>query len=386
MLKNIPAPSTIVGPFAMAVLLVGAALVASGALTPTAGLAQQSIGGSASFSGAPPTGGGIGLLVTTEAATADALVEALRAAGCDVESIAVLDTGDWRVFVPTPIASVNAAFPPQIESATPFFVRCRAGGVATVDPANSTYDLGGEQITLTDGRSERPVAPGSAANAVTVLLHSAFGDLDGDGATDAAVIIVDQPGGSGSFYYVAVLMSGTTTPAQTSLLGDRIAIDSLSAAHGRIVVSTLDRRFDEPLAAVPTVPVTHTFAVAGGSLVALGTGVCSAVDVDLSTIGAFVFVELPTSGSVVSSGFTVTGCSRTFESTVNWRLLARDGSELASGFTQGGGVDGPDTFSFVVAYTVIEQQVGNLEVFEVDASGGEGPPPPMNVIPLVLRP
>ena len=75
----------------------------------------------------------------------------------------------------------------------------------------------------------------------------------------------------------------------------------------------------------------------------------------------------------------------TFESTVNWRLLARDGSELASGFTMGGGVDGADRFSFTVTYThSTAGEVGSLEVFEVDASGGEGAPPPRVVLPLVL--
>ncbi|MEM8842330.1 MAG: Gmad2 immunoglobulin-like domain-containing protein, partial [Pseudomonadota bacterium] len=82
---------------------------------------------------------------------------------------------------------------------------------------------------------------------------------------------------------------------------------------------------------------------------------------------AFVIAERPRAGARVSPGFTVTGCSRTFESTVVWRLLARDGSVLADGFTTGGGVDGPGPFSFPVSYRVPERQIGHLEVFEEDA-------------------
>lgn len=98
-----------------------------------------------------------------------------------------------------------------------------------------------------------------------------------------------------------------------------------------------------------------------------------------------VFVDAPRSGQVVSSGFAVTGCSRTFEATVNWRLLDRTGAALAEGFTMGGGVDGPGPFRFTVEFAPVEPQIGHLEVFEVDASGGEGFPPPRDVVPLVLR-
>lgn len=101
---------------------------------------------------------------------------------------------------------------------------------------------------------------------------------------------------------------------------------------------------------------------------------------------AFVFATTPTVGTRVTSGFEVQGCSRTFESTANWRLVARDGRVLAEGFTRGGGVDGPGPFSFTVAYTVNTRQIGHLEVFEEDVSGGEGFPPGRTVIPLVLLP
>ncbi len=99
-----------------------------------------------------------------------------------------------------------------------------------------------------------------------------------------------------------------------------------------------------------------------------------------------VIVASPAPGAAVRGAFTATGCSRTFEANVNWRLLALDGSELASGFTTGGGVDGPATFEFPVTFSVDEEQRGLLEVFEVDASGGEGFPPPRHSVPLLLLP
>jgi hypothetical protein len=101
---------------------------------------------------------------------------------------------------------------------------------------------------------------------------------------------------------------------------------------------------------------------------------------------SFIIVSTPTSGTRVRSGFTAEGCSRTFESNVPWRLVDRDGNELAAGATTGGGVDGPGPFSFPVSFTVATQQIGHLEVIEDDPSDGEGFPPVRNVIPLVLNP
>ncbi len=101
---------------------------------------------------------------------------------------------------------------------------------------------------------------------------------------------------------------------------------------------------------------------------------------------AFVIATTPLAGARVTSGFGVTGCSRTFESTVNWRLLARDGGVLGEGFATGGGIDGPAAFAFTVDFSVDAAQIGHLEVFEVDASDGEGFPPGRTVLPLVLIP
>jgi hypothetical protein len=99
---------------------------------------------------------------------------------------------------------------------------------------------------------------------------------------------------------------------------------------------------------------------------------------------AFVFVDAPRSGERVLNGFRVTGCSNTVEANVDWRLRARDGRVLASGFTQGGSLE-PGPFTFTVDYPSRPRQVGHLEVFEPTTTT-EGFPPVKNVLPLVLEP
>jgi hypothetical protein len=99
---------------------------------------------------------------------------------------------------------------------------------------------------------------------------------------------------------------------------------------------------------------------------------------------AFVFVDAPRSGERVLNGFRVSGCSSTFEANVNWRLRARDGQVLASGFTKGGS-DQSGPFAFTVDYPIGARQVAHLEVYEPHVTA-EGFPPVKNVVPLVLEP
>lgn len=115
------------------------------------------------------------------------------------------------------------------------------------------------------------------------------------------------------------------------------------------------------------------------------SGACDRADGALED-AAFVIATAPAPGARVASGFPVAGCSRTFESTVVWRLFARDGTQLAQGVTSGGGVDGPGGFAFTVPFAVSERQIGRLEVFEEDVSDGEGFPAGRTVLPLVLLP
>lgn len=114
-----------------------------------------------------------------------------------------------------------------------------------------------------------------------------------------------------------------------------------------------------------------------------GHSPCDPVDPVLAD-ASFVVVVEPLVGARSASPLRVRGCSRSFESNVVWQLRGRDGSLLSSGFTSGGGVEGAAPFSFTASFETSGPQVGSLEVFETDASEGEGFPPGRTVIPVVL--
>jgi hypothetical protein len=143
----------------------------------------------------------------------------------------------------------------------------------------------------------------------------------------------------------------------------------------------MTRRFASILAGTATTAAVAALAACGGG--SRNAGVCSNADGALANT-SFVFLQAPRSGERVSSGFGVAGCSSTFEGTVSWRLRARDGRVLASGFTQGGSLE-LGSLHFTVTFSVAARQVGLLEVYEPTVTG-EGFPPVRNVVPLVLEP
>ena len=243
--------------------------------------------------------------------------------------------------------------------------------------------------TLEDGEFRAPVAPGSASELVIRLSQWTVGDLDGDGIADAAAITIEDPGGSGNFRYLHALLNeeGDLHDADAVFLGDRIRVEGVSIHEGVITVALLDRPPGAPFAEAPSILVIRRFRLAGETLAELasvGRADESFACDDSLPDAALVIVTSPAGGEEVANGFTVSGCSRTFESNVQWRLLDRAGEVLASGFAMGGGVDGPAPFTFAVAYEAAERQLAHLEVFEEDVSDGEGFPPPRHVVPVVI--
>jgi hypothetical protein len=78
------------------------------------------------FVGTPPVPGSIGLLVTAREVAPLELTAGLLASGCRTESLAILASGAWRVYVPGAPTAVNSAFPQRLSNTTAFFVRCSA--------------------------------------------------------------------------------------------------------------------------------------------------------------------------------------------------------------------------------------------------------------------
>jgi hypothetical protein len=136
--------------------------------------------------------------------------------------------------------------------------------VPATDPKNASYTIEGQTVTLVNGEAEVPAAPGSATMVTTTLFgEPTAGDLDGDKVPDAAVMLVQSPGGSGTFYYEAAALNrgGIYAGTNAILLGDRIAPQTTQVSGGVITVNYAERASGEPMTAQPSVGVSKYFQV-----------------------------------------------------------------------------------------------------------------------------
>jgi META domain len=139
--------------------------------------------------------------------------------------------------------------------AAPGLAESPSGPPTLTELQNATYrglkEAGGT-FTLKDGRWEgEPYTPGGASRP-SVSLAPGFrvtGDLDGDGAEEAVVVLAESSGGSGTFDYLAVVKrtaSGIENLAST-VLGDRVKIRSAHIEKGMLLVSVLRAGEDDPM-------------------------------------------------------------------------------------------------------------------------------------------
>ena len=132
---------------------------------------------------------------------------------------------------------------------------------AAFDGKNSSFLIDGTRVTLTNGVSSIPAAPGSATKTVTRYFgNEATGDLNGDGFPDTAFLVTQDGGGSGLFYYAVVALGGANGYKITNavLLGDRIAPQTteIHSNSGEVYVNYAVRKAGEPMSARPSIGTT----------------------------------------------------------------------------------------------------------------------------------
>lgn len=123
------------------------------------------------------------------------------------------------------------------------------------------------KVQLANGEYREPAASDSAMEIVVKLAGPiAIGKLSGKEA--GAVIVVTDPGGSGSFYDLALLIKGPqgwTNPTIT-FLGDRIKIRSLAVVNDEIVIEMTDHDPTDAMCC-PTRRVIRRFALRDDRLI-----------------------------------------------------------------------------------------------------------------------
>ena len=120
---------------------------------------------------------------------------------------------------------------------------------------NITYEIEGRAVKL--------------ENETRYFGNEAFGDLNGDGTEDVAFILTQSPGGSGTFFYIAVALKTAAGYQGTNaiLLGDRIAPQTTEIRNSEVIVNYADRNPGEPMTTPPSLGVSKYLKIDNNRLV-----------------------------------------------------------------------------------------------------------------------
>ncbi len=186
---------------------------------------------------------------------------------------------------PAGVASTTTAVPtalPQLTptlapSAIPLPTLTQSGPGATVTPVaaaltpdmlrNMEFKLPVNQKTvrLVDGRYEA----GSGADYLLVTMADpiAFGDMNGDGLADAALILGENMGGSGVFESLVVVLNQGGVPTQwaDTQIGDRVKVNTIAIQDQQVRMDMLVPGPNDPMCC-PSLAETQTYRLTKGGL------------------------------------------------------------------------------------------------------------------------
>jgi len=191
---------------------------------------------------------------------------------------------------------------------------------------NATYTLPtfGKTVTLTDGGYRYESGPEKLD--VILLNAYAIGELNGDEAPDAVVILGENSGGSGTFESVVVVynVNGMPVQAGAAQLGDRVLVKSAVIQNGEIILDMMVHGPNDGLCC-PSLPNVQTYRMIEGYLWL--TRLTSNIS---GTAERVITVSEPVNGAEVSNPFTVTGdvTIAPFENTLAVRIFLPDGTPV----------------------------------------------------------
>ena len=235
------------------------------------------------------------------------------------------------------------------------------------------------EITLTDGSF---TIEGELW--VNLLPNIAFGDLNGDGWEDSAVLLAENGGGTGTFVSLLVLLNDNGQPRQADalLVDDRPLITSLEIISGKISLVAVIHTVSDP-ACCPSLEVDQTYVLDSDRLVLIR-------QTSLASTGAVraIYIENPPSGSQSALPVHIQGNMpiAPFENNLVYRVYDLSFNELDAGPFSVTSADygGPATFDNAIHSPAFIP--GATVWFELrDASAADGTPLAIERIKLVIQ-
>jgi hypothetical protein len=185
---------------------------------------------------------------------------------------------------------------------------------------------------------------GASYYSVQMLGIYAYGDLNGDGKSDAAVILAENQGGSGVFESVVAVLNQGGAPHQVSQieLGDRVLVKSANISSGVIHLNMVVHAPSDPMCC-PSLAEKQSFWLLGNNLwlMELTSGP--------SGLERSINITFPGNWVGVTNPFTVNGNVpiSPFENTLNFSVYTLDGKKVTDGslLVSSAGMGTPGTFT-----------------------------------------
>ena len=228
-------------------------------------------------------------------------------------------------------------------------------------------------IKLTDGHFQKGNDPaGTDYISVNMGQQVAFGDLNGDGVDDAAIIIGENYGGTGDFVSVVAMLNQDGKPVFGGLAGvdDRPMINSIDIQDGQILLDALIHGPNDP-GCCAAQPAKDTFRLWGGKLIRSGR-----ITQTPDKVQRMITIDSPAPGTEVSGPFTLKGSETVapFENSLAYAVYQEGAPEpvLQSSITvSANGTGGPGTFEVPLDFSASGIK-GNLRIEISDISAADG--------------
>jgi hypothetical protein len=166
---------------------------------------------------------------------------------------------------------------------------------------------------------------------VTLFPQIAIGDLNGDQIDDAAVLLAESGGGTGTFVSLVIIASqnGHFTQVGSAPVDDRPVIETLTIENGALRLNAIIHAINDPMVS-PTLKVSQTYKLLENYLVMVNQSSTPQGGTERS-----IAIDAPLDGSAVTENVPIKGSMpiAPFENSLRFRILDLTGKELLnSGF------------------------------------------------------
>lgn len=293
----------------------------------------------------------------------------LWTSACSASSIFSLTPTPTPYIYPTPETPVIPALTVEALGDVAYTLPSLDGAIRSYQFLDGTHTLGDPSV--------------SGYASLSLLDFYAFGDLNKDGANDAAVLIAENYGGTGVFVSVNAVLNEGGQPHHVAsfMIDDRPKINDLDIRDGEIFLDAIIHGMNDP-ACCPELSITRSFQLISNSL--------TLVHATTRLPGGqerLITIESPSDGAETRGELVITGTVTIapFENTLTYRVYNEQGNELFAGPITISTPDIGAAGTFTVTLDTSNFPLGRVRIVIADLSAADGSVLALDSVEVIVR-